>query len=128
LSPLLGTEAKEITLEEKGREDKAVRVLKGHHDRRGGMGKEGRRGVNLGGELRDAKAAIGGIVTKKCLMACLMGVGRGNLGDTSGNAVDENFAPLDIRAGGEWGGGWQGGLDGPDDDVMGGLELDQGCL
>jgi hypothetical protein len=78
--------------------------------------------------LCDAKVAIGGIVTKERLMACLVGVGWGDLGDTSGNAVHKNLAPLDVRVGGERGGGWQGGLDGPDDDMMGGVELGQGCL
>jgi hypothetical protein len=124
----LGTKAEEITLEEKRGKDGAVGVLKGHYDRRGGVGKVGGRGANPGGELRDAKAVIGRVVTKERLMACLVGVGRGDLGDTSGNAVHENLAPLDVRVGGERGGGWQGGLDGPNDDVMGGLELGQGCL
>jgi hypothetical protein len=65
------------------------------------------------------------VVTEERLMARLAGVGWGDLGDTSGDAVDENLAPLDVWAGGEWGGGRQGGLDGPDDEVMGGMELSQ---
>jgi hypothetical protein len=124
----LGAKAKEITLEEKGVEDGAIGVLKGYHDRGGGMGKEGREGANLRGELHDVKVVIGGVVTKECLVAHLVGVSWGNVSDTSGNAVDKNLVPLDIWVGGECGGGWQGGLDGPDNDVMGSLELDQQCL
>jgi hypothetical protein len=124
----LGAKAKEIMLEEKGREDRAIRVLKGHHDGGGGMGEEGARGADPRRQLSHPKATVSGVVTKKGLVARFSGMHRGNLSHTSGNVIDKNLAPLDIWAGGEWGGGRQGGLDGPDNEVMGSVELGQRCL
>ena len=70
----LGAKAKEILLGEQGVEDGAVRVLKCHDKRGGGMGEVGRWAFNLGGELRDAKVAIGWVVTEKGLVACFLGM------------------------------------------------------
>jgi hypothetical protein len=52
------------------------------------------------GELGDTKASIGRVVNKKGLVAHFSGVGQENLSNSVGHAVDQQFAPLDIRMGG----------------------------
>ena len=86
-------------LGEEGGEGGAIRVLK-HNNKRG----EGAREVDIGfanleGELSDTKSMVGGVVTKKGLMAHFAGVGQGIANDSSGDCIDEQFAPLDIRIG-----------------------------
>ena len=61
-------------------------------------------------------------------MALFVGVGRRNVGDSSGDAVDKQLAPLDVRAGSQRGGLRERGLDGRCYDVMGCLELGEGSI
>ena len=50
------------------------------------------------------------------------------ISDSCGHASDEKLAPLDVRAGGKSAGAWKGTFNCQDNDVMGGLELGEGCL
>ena len=78
--------------------------------------------------MSDTKSAVRGVVTEKGLMARFSGMGRGIAGDSSGNRIDKQFAPLDIGTGGKGNGAWKGTLDRGDDDVMSGSELSRGGL
>ena len=61
-------------------------------------------------------------------MAHFSGMGRGIAGDSSGNRVDKQLAPLDVRTGGKRNGARKGTLDHGDDDVMCSSELSQSGL
>jgi hypothetical protein len=96
----LGAKAKKILLCDKGVKDGAIGVFKGHDKREEGIREEEEEMFNPGEELHDAKAAIEGIITKKGLVACFLGISQGNLGDSSGYGINEHLVPLDIRIGG----------------------------
>ena len=78
--------------------------------------------------MSDTKSAVRGVVTEKGLMARFLGMGRGIAGDSSGNRIDKQLAPLDVRTGGKGNGAGEGALDRGDDDVMCGSELSRGGL
>ena len=78
--------------------------------------------------MSDTKSAVRGVVTEKGLVALFSGMGRGIIDDSSGNRIDEQLAPLDIRTGEKGNGAGKGTLDRGDDDVMGGSELSRGGL
>ena len=85
------------------------------------MGSEKGGLADLREELYDAKAAIGRVVMKKGLMADFSEVGWGILSYTSGDGIDEHFAPLDIGTGGEGSGCQQGDFYSTDNNVMSSL-------
>ena len=74
------------------------------------------------------KSAVREVVTEKGLVACFSRMGRGIAGDSSGNRIDKQLAPLDVRTGGKGNGAGKGTLDRRDDDVMGSSELSRGGL
>jgi len=78
--------------------------------------------------LRNPKAAVGRVVMQEHLVALFVGVRRQYVGDSSGDTVDEQFAPLDIGTGRQRRGLGERGLDGRCDNVMGGLELGEGSI
>ena len=61
-------------------------------------------------------------------MAHFLGMGRGIAGDSSGNRINKQLAPLDIRMRGKGDGAQKGPFNCGDDNVMGGSELGQGGL
>ena len=61
--------------------------------------------------MSDTKSVVRGVVTEKGLVARFSEMGWGIAGDSSGNHIDKQFAPLDVGMGGEGDGAWKGALD-----------------
>jgi len=124
----LGAEPEKMPCGNKGGEGGSIRVFKGDHEGGGGVGFVVRWLLHPRGELCNPKAAVGWVVTQECLMALFTGVGWRDVSDSSGNAVNEQFAPLDVRVGHQRGALREHGLDGRCDDVMGCLEFGEGSI